>query len=80
MLFLQLSFFPLQSWDSNAMRDQLYVNACTRYYGDADLVTQCSHRMYLIMRLFMWLIGVFGKGEDSPRSELHSYSSYNAPC
>ena len=47
------------------MRDQLYVNACTRYYGDADLVTQCSHRMYLIMRLFMWLIGVFGKGEDS---------------
>ena len=43
------------------MKDQLYANACASYYGDADLVAQCSHRMYLFMRLFMWLIGVFGE-------------------
>ena len=43
------------------MRDQLYANACASYYGNSETVTQCAHRMYLVMRMIMWLVGVFGK-------------------
>ena len=50
-----------QSWDSTKMKDQLYANACASYYTDSEVVANCAHRMYFIMRLFMWLVGLFGK-------------------
>lgn len=43
------------------MRNHLYANPCASYYGNSEMVTHCAHRMYLVMRLIMWVVGLFGK-------------------